>query len=84
MLSSVHRVMPLITRETGVVIRFLASIRRIPLTIVRDRAKLFEDVQRQLRVIRAIAPDPYVAGSDIIGEEINDLRELKPVLRELV
>ncbi len=84
MLSSVHRVMPLITRETGVVIRFLASIRRIPLTIVRDRAKLFEDVQRQLRVIRAIAPDPYVAGSDIIGEEINDIRELKPVLRELV
>ena len=84
MLSSVHRVMPLITRETGVVIRFLASIRRIPLTIVRDRAKLFEDVQRQLRVIRAIAPDPYVAGSDIIGEEINDIRELQPVLRELV
>ena len=51
---------------------------------MRDRAKLFEDVQRQLRVIRAIAPDPYVAGSDIIGEEINDIRELKPVLRELV
>lgn len=84
MLAKLHRVMPLITRETGVTIRFLAAIRRIPLTIVRDRAKLFEDVQRQLCVIRAIAADPYVAGSDIIGEEINDIRELKPVLKELV
>ena len=84
MLAQVHRVMPLITRETGVVIRFLAAIRRIPLTIVRDKAAAFEDVQKQLRVIRAVASDPYVAGSDIIGEEINDIRELRPVLRELV
>lgn len=84
LLASVHRVMPLITRETGVTIRFLAALRRIPLTIVRDRAKLFEDVQKQLCVIRAVACDPYVAGSDIVGEEINDIRELKPVLRELV
>ena len=84
MLSQVHNIMPLITRETGVVIRFLAAIRRIPLTIVRDKATTFEDVQKQLRVIRAVASDPYVAGSDIIGEEINDIRELRPVLRELV
>lgn len=84
LLASVHRVMPLIKRETGVTIRFLAALRRIPLTIVRDRAKLFEDVQKQLCVIRAVACDPYVAGSDIVGEEINDIRELKPVLRELV
>ena len=84
MLGMVHRVMPLITRETGVTIRFLAAIRRIPLTIIRDKAKIVEDAQKQLCVIRAIAADPYVAGSDIIGEEINDIRELKPVLRELV
>ncbi len=84
MLAQVHSVMPDITRETGVTIRFLAAIRRIPLTIVRDKAAVREDVQKQLCVIRAIADDPYVAGSDIIGEEINDIRELRPVLGELV
>lgn len=84
MLGQVHRVMPLITRETGVTIRFLAALRRIPLTIVRDRATGFENLQKNLRVIRAIAADPYVAGSDIVGEEINDIRELKAVLGELV
>ena len=76
--------MPVITRETGVTLRFLAAIRRIPLTIVRERAAARENVREQLRVIRAVAADPYVAGSDIIGEEINDIRELRPVLRELV
>lgn len=84
MLRQVHRVMPAVTRETGVTLRFLAAIRRIPLTIVRDRAAVREDTAQQLRVIRAVAADPYVAGSDIIGEEINDIRELRPVLRELV
>ncbi len=84
MLKQVHRIMPLITRETGVTIRFLAAIRRIPLTIVRENAGAAEDTGRQLGVLRAIAADPYVAGSDIIGEEINDIRDLRPVLRELV
>ena len=84
MLARVHRIMPAVTRETGVVLRFLAAVRRIPLTIVRDKAAKREDVQRQLSVIRAVAADPYVAGSDIIGEEINDIRELRPVLSELV
>ena len=27
--------------------------------------------------------DPYVAGSDIVGEEINDIRELKPLIQEI-
>ncbi len=84
MLAQVHSVMPKITRETGVTIRFLAAIRRIPLTIVRDKATAYEDVQKQILTIRAIAKDPYVAGSDIIGEEINDIRELRSVIRELV
>lgn len=84
MLDEVHRAMPVITRETGVTLRFLAAIRRIPLTIVRERAAVRENVREQLRVIRAVAADPYVAGSDIIGEEINDIRELRPVLRQLV
>ncbi len=83
MLRQVHEVMPEITRETGVVLRFLAAIRRIPLTIVRHNA-VQDDVRQQLRVIRALAVDPYVAGSDIIGEEINDIRDLRQVLAELV
>ena len=83
MLREVHELMPHVTAETGVTLRFLAAIRRIPLTIIRDKATLREDVQGQLGVIRAIAADPYVAGSDIIGEEINDIRDLRGVLREL-
>jgi adenosine deaminase len=84
MLAEVHSVMPEITKETGVTIRFLAAIRRIPLTIVRDKANAYEDLQKQILTIRAIANDPYVAGSDIIGEEINDIRDLRSVIRELV
>lgn len=84
MLGQVHAVMPSVTRETGVTLRFLAAVRRIPLTIVREKAMVSEDIGQQLRVIRAVAADPYVAGSDIIGEEINDIRDLQPVLREMV
>ena len=84
MLGQVHEIMPAVTAETGVTLRFLAAIRRIPLTIVRERAAVRENVREQLRVISAIAADPYVAGSDIIGEEINDIRDLRPVLAELV
>jgi hypothetical protein len=76
--------MPAITEETGVVLRFLASFRRIPLTIVRDQVEPQRVVQDQVRTLRAIACDPYVAGSDIIGEEINDIRDLQPLIRELV
>jgi hypothetical protein len=76
--------MPAITRETGVVLRFLASFRRIPLTIIRDQVESDRVVQDQVRTLRAIACDPYVAGSDIIGEEINDIRDLQPLIRELV
>jgi adenosine deaminase len=83
MLAQVHDIMPRITAETGVNIRFLAAMRRIPLTIIRSDAKK-DDYVEQLRIIRAIADDPYVAGSDIVGEEINDIRELKDVISELV
>ena len=83
MLREVHELMPKVTAETGVTLRFLAAIRHIPLTIIRDKAATQEDIQGQLRVIRAIAADPYVAGSDIIGEEINDIRDLREVLRAL-
>ena len=83
MLAEVHAVMPAIRRETRVTLRFLAAIRRTPLTIVRDRIAYDDSMRRSLQTIRAIAGDPYVAGSDIVGEEINDIRDLAPLLAEL-
>ena len=84
LLGQIHACMPAVTEETGVILRFLASFRRIPLTIVRDQVEPQRVVQDQVRTLRAIACDPYVAGSDIIGEEINDIRDLQPLIRELV
>ncbi|MCR5565817.1 MAG: adenosine deaminase [Clostridiales bacterium] len=83
-LREIHEIMPAVTRETGVTLRFLAGIRRIPLTIIRDRITPNDYLADNLQILRAIAGDPYVAGSDIIGEEINDILELRAVIRELV
>ena len=84
MLAEIHRVMPAIYRETGVLLRFLAGIRRIPLTIIKHKASGSDYFRENLQVLSAVAQDPYVAGSDIIGEEINDIRDLRPVLQEIV
>ena len=84
MLAEAHRILPAVERETGVLIRFLASIRRIPLTIVKDRVTPNDYLAENLKVLRAVASDPYVAGSDFVGEEINDILELKPVITEIV
>ena len=83
MLAEVHAVMPAITQKTGVTLRFLAAIRRTPLTLVRDQIASDDAVRKNLQAIRAVAGDPYVAGSDIVGEEINDIRDLAPVIAEL-
>ena len=83
-LRQIHAIMPSVTRETGVLLRFLAAIRRTPLTIVRDSVTPDGYLADSLRVVRAVAADPYVAGSDIVGEEINDILELRSVIRELV
>ncbi len=83
-LREIHEIMPAVTRETGVTLRFLAGIRRIPLTIIRDRVTPNDYLADNLQILRAIAGDPYVAGSDIIGEEINSILELRAVIRELV
>ncbi len=83
-LRQIHEVMPAVTRETGVLLRFLAGIRRVPLTIVKDKVTPNDYLAENLRCLRAVAGDPYVAGSDIIGEEINDILELRSVIRELV
>ncbi|MCI1305104.1 MAG: adenosine deaminase [Lachnospiraceae bacterium] len=84
MLTEVHEVMPAIFRETGVMIRFLAAMRRIPLTIVKDQKTPDNYLEQNLSVLRAVALDPYVAGSDFVGEEINSIEDLQPVIREVV
>ena len=83
-LRQIHAVMPKVTRETGVLLRFLAAIRRTPLTIVRDSVTPSGYLAENLQVLRAVAADPYVAGSDVVGEEINDILEMRSVIRELV
>ncbi|MGN1388208.1 MAG: hypothetical protein ACI4WR_01025, partial [Bulleidia sp.] len=84
MLSEVHAAMPAVTAETGVTLRFLAAMRRIPLTIVKDQIPPADYLSSNLNVLKAVSYDPYVAGCDIVGEEISDIIELKPMFRELV
>jgi hypothetical protein len=83
MLREVHQVMPAVYQETGVRIRFLAALRRIPLTIVKDQIS-GSDLADNLQALYAVSVDPYVAGCDIVGEEINDIREMKPLIEQLV
>ena len=82
-LREIHEIMPQVTRETGVLLRFLAGIRRVPLTIVQDHRTPADYLAENLRCLRTVAGDPYVAGADIVGEEINDILELRGVIREL-
>ncbi len=84
LLEEVHDVMPKIEKETGVAIRLLVGIRRIPLTIIKDQKTSSNYLRENLDVLKAVAKSPYVVGSDFIGEEINDITELKPVIEELV
>lgn len=84
LLEEAHEIMPEIEKETGVKIRFLAAIRRIPLTIIKDQKTSSNYLRENLDVIKAVAKSPYVVGSDFIGEEINDISELKPAIQELV
>ena len=83
-LEEIHRIIPKIEKDTGVKIRFLAGIRRIPLTILKDVKTSNFYLRENLDTIKAVAKSPYVVGSDFIGEEINDITELKPVIKELV
>ena len=84
LLEEVHELMPKIEAETGVVIRLLVGLRRVPLTILRDQKTASNYLRENLDVLKAVARSPYVVGSDFIGEEINDISDLKPVINELV
>ena len=84
MLSQIHRILPLVKEETGVDIRFLAAIRRIPLTLVKDSIVSGNYLTEAMEALKVICKDPYVVGSDFVGEEISDIGELKAVIREIV
>ena len=82
-LEDVHEIMPKIESETGVKLRLLVGIRRIPVTAIKNQT-LDVNLRESIDVLKAIAKSPYVVGSDFVGEEINDISEFKPVINELV
>ena len=84
MLQQIHRILPLVKQETGVDIRFLAAIRRIPLTLVKENIVSGNYLTDAIQALKVVCKDPYVVGSDFVGEEINDIAELKGVIREIV
>ena len=84
LLQEVHSIFPQIEKETGVKIRFLFAIRRIPLTIIKDQKTSSTYLKENINLLKAVAKSPYVVGSDFIGEEINDISDLKPVIKEIV
>ena len=84
MLEQIHHVMPLVKKETGVDIRFLAAIRRIPLTLVKQNIASNSYLTEAIQALKVVCKDPYVVGSDFVGEEINDIAELRAVIREIV
>ncbi len=84
LLKQIHHILPLAKKETGVDIRFLAAIRRIPLTLVRDDIQSANYLTEAMSVLKIVSKDPYVVGSDFVGEEINDISELKSVIKEIV
>ncbi len=84
LIEELHEIMPKIEEETGVRIRFLVGIRRIILTIIKDSEVDNNYLRENLNILKVLSKSPYVVGSDIIGEEINDISELKPAIREIV
>lgn len=82
-LKEIHDILPTIEQETDVKLRFLAAIRRVWLT-PKDTTDGLNELRENLDVLKAVSKSPYVVGSDIIGEEINDISEFKPVINELV
>ncbi len=82
--KEIHDIMPYIEKETGVKIRFLVGLRRIPLTIIKDQIIEGNYLRENLDCVKTIGKSPYVVGSDFIGEEINDIEDLQPAIDELV
>lgn len=84
LVEELHYILPYIEKETGVKLRFLVALRRIPLTIIQDQIISGNYLRSNLDVLKTVAKSPYIVGSDFIGEEINDITDLKPAIKELV
>lgn len=84
LVEELHYILPYIEKETGVKLRFLVALRRIPLTIIQDQIISGNYLRSNLDVLKTVAKSPYIVGSDFIGEEINDVMDLKPAIKELV
>ena len=84
MLRQIHHILPLVKEETGVDIRFLAAIRRIPLTLVKQNITSSNYLSEAIQALKITSKDPYVVGSDFVGEEINDIAELKAIIKEII
>ena len=75
-LEELHEILPKVEQETGVQLRFLGSFSR---TLMTE-----EQLKEGIDVFKIAAKSPYIVGSDIIGEEINDICNFKQVIKELV
>ncbi|MCD8496865.1 MAG: hypothetical protein LRZ85_01525 [Alphaproteobacteria bacterium] len=70
-----HRFLPAIEKETGVKIRFLASLWRHS-----DLEWNEDEVSRLLPLLKS----PYIIGVDVMGDETNPIRDLKTPLTRLI
>lgn len=75
-LEELHNILPKIEAETGVKLRFLGAFSRTLMTQ--------QQLKEGLDAFKVAARSPYVVGSDIIGEEVNDIYKFKPVIKEIV
>ena len=55
LLEEIHQILPTIEKETGVQIRFLVGIRRIPLTIIKDQKTSNTYLKENVNVLKAVA-----------------------------
>lgn len=74
-LEEIHEILPKVEKETGVKLRFLGSFSRTLMTK--------EQLKEGIDVLKVASISPYIVGSDIIGEEINDIRNFKQLIKEL-
>ena len=75
-MEELHSILPKIEAETGVKLRFLGAFSR---TLMTE-----EQLKEGLDAFKVAARSPYIVGSDIIGEEVNDIYKFKPVIKEIV
>ena len=58
MLEQIHRILPFVKEETGVDIRFLTAIRRIPLTLVKDNIVSGNYLTEAIQSLKVVCKDP--------------------------